>query len=127
MGTKALGVITVLLGVGLWLAWTNPTSQDYEKYQDKLIAQGIEQLGSGGGSNEKAVLKRLAESRSGLLFKALIRNQTKRRNLGLCSLFDTKLFGARIVVLGIGGTFVPLTDVEEAFREAEKGVLGPNR
>ena len=123
MSTKVLAVLTLVLGLGAWLAWTNPTSKGYEAFQDELMSQAVARVKSSGDGTKAAILKQLVESRGGLFFKSLVRSQTTRRNLFVCSLFETKLLGSRIVVLGIGGKFFPLTDVEEALRQIEKAAL----
>ena len=127
MGTKALAVVTIILGLGFWLAWTNPTAKAYEHFQDQLLSRAVDRLESSGGGKKEGVLRQLAKTRSGMFFKSLVRSQTVRRNYGLFCLFETKLLGTKIVVLGVGGKFIPLTDVDDALREVEQSVLAPKR
>ncbi|MGH7255323.1 MAG: hypothetical protein ACREI3_06045 [Nitrospirales bacterium] len=48
------------------------------------------------------------------LLDAVLRPNTVRRNFGVFSLFETNALEARVVVLGIGTRFVPLSGIEEA-------------
>lgn len=127
MGTKGLAMIALLLAGALALAWSNPTAREYEQYQDELMAQALARFGASDRLASRSVVRQLVRSREGQFLKALIRSQTTRTNLGLCSLFNTKLLSTSITVLGIAGTFFPLSDPEEAFRELERSAITPSR
>ncbi len=125
MSTKFLAVIVLLLAGAAGLAYTNPTSQDYQTFQDQLVRDAIARIQAAEEGTKLAVLKQFVGDENSLFFKALLRSQTTRHNLGLCSLFETSLFRANIQVLGIGGQFIPLTDLEKALQEAESFVISP--
>lgn len=127
MGTKGLAIIALVLAGALALAWSNPTVGEYERYQDQLLEQALERIGSSQRLASRGVLRQLVKSKEGLFLKSLIRSQTTRVNLGLCSLFETKLLSTRLRVLGIGGTFVPLTDPEKTLRELERTAIAPSQ
>lgn len=127
VGTKGLAIIALLLAVVLALAWSNPTVQEYERYQDQLLDQALTRIGESKELASRGVLRQLVKSKEGLFLKSLIRSQTTRVNLGLFSLFETKLLSASLKVLGIGGKFFPLTDPEETLRDLEKTAIAPSR
>lgn len=127
MTTKGLLIIVLLLGIGWWLASNNPTSQAYENFQDQLLREAVQRVESSQQEKSKTIIKQLMNSKNSLFFKSLIRSQTIRRNFGLFSLFETKIVSSRFIVLGIGGTFYPLSDPEEAIKNFERTVISPSR
>lgn len=126
MGTKGLAILALVLAGALALAWSNPTEREYEQYQEQLLEQELARIGSSQQLASRGVLRQLVKSKEGQFLKSLIRSQTSRLNLGLCSLFETKLLSARLRVLGIGGTFIPLTDPQETLRELERTAIAPS-
>lgn len=127
MGTKGLAIVALLLAGALALAWSNPTEREYERYQEELLDQVLTKIGASKELSSRGVLRQLVRSKDGLFLKSLIRSQTTRLNLGLCSLFETKLLSTKLVVLGVGGQFLPLTDPEETLRALEKTAIAPSR
>lgn len=126
VGTKGLAILTLVLAGALALAWTNPTERDYEGYQDELLERALTRMGTSKEGASRGLVRQLLGSKEGLFLKSLIRSQTTRLNLGLCSLFETRLLSTELVVLGVGGTFLPLTDPEEALRALEKTAVVPS-
>lgn len=127
MGSKGLAIVALLLAGALALAWSNPTEQEYQRYQDELIEQALSRIGESKDLARRGVLRQLVKSKEGVFLKSLIRSQTTRLNLGLGSLFETKMLSTRLLVLGIGGRFFPLTDPEETLRELEQTAIAPSR
>ncbi len=126
VGTKGLAIIALLLAGAVALAWSNPTERDYERYQDQLLEQALKRIGKSNDLARRGVLRQLVKSKEGSFLKSLVRSQTTRLNLGLGSLFETKLLSTRLLVLGIGGRFFPLTDPEETLRELEQTAIAPS-
>ncbi len=127
MSTKTLALLVLILVGALGLAWSNPTAQDYEAFEDKLLTEMIAQLGSGGKNAQSAVIRQLASKKNRSFFQSLVRSQTKRTNLGLFSLYETSLFKTKIWVIGIAGRFIPLTDMDQAVLELEQSVISPSK
>ncbi len=127
VGTKGLAIIALLLAGALALAWSNPTEREYQRYQDDLLEQALTKMGKSNELARGSVLRQLVKSKEGLFLKSLIRSQTTRMNLGLCSLFETKLLSTRLLVLGVGGRFFPLTDPEKTLRELEQTAIAPSK
>ena len=127
MSTRTLAIVALVLAGAMALASKNPTKADYERYQDQLIDQTIERLAQSSGVAKGGVLEQLARSKQGTFLKSVIRSQTTHRSYGLFTVFQSKLFSSRFIVLGIGGHFIPLTDPEEVLRDIEKSAITPSR
>jgi hypothetical protein len=65
-------------------------------------------------TREQAMLRSIFRSHSHELMDTAVRPHTTRRNWGLASLYETSVFDSRIVVLGVGGYFIPLKGIDEA-------------
>lgn len=127
VGTKGLAILVLVLAGALALAWSNPTAAEYERYQDRLLEETLARLASSQRVASRGVLQQLINSKNSLFLKSLVRSQTTRLDLWLCSLYETKLLSARLIVLGIGGTFVPLTDPEKTLQELERTAIAPSK
>ena len=127
MSTKTVALLTALLALCTALAWTNPTYEAYQKFQEQLLRQAVERMESSRQGKQSGVINTLIKSKNSGFFQSLIRSQTVHRNVLLFSVFDTKIFSSRIVVVGIGGKFFPMTNVEKALRDVEKSVLSPRQ
>ena len=127
MSTKVVVVLTALLALGAGLAWTNPTEQAYHKFQASLLREVIEGLESSRRGGQPAIITKLFKSKNSVFLESLVQSQTVRRDFVLCSLFETTIFSTQLVVLGIGGEFIPITHIEDALREVEQSVLSPRR
>lgn len=129
MRTAALAILVMVLGICVGLAWTNPTTQDYGEYLETLISQALAQTNPTESEHQEKVIRDLFKSQGKLVIKSVIRPNTARRNYGLFSIFETRAVGVRLVVLGIGSTFIPLEgdNVEEVTRKLGQIILTPTR
>lgn len=129
MSTTTLAVLVVLLGICGGLAWTNPATQDYGEYLEALISQALAQTESIEPEHQQDVVRDLFKSQGKFVIKSVIRPNTTRRNYGFFSTFETRAFGVRLVVLGIGGTFIPVEgdNIEEVTRKLGQIILTPTR
>lgn len=125
MSFKVLAIMTMFLGMGVWLSLNNPDEKVYEKYQDRMLLDAARKAGEHGGTTQQSVIQKLVESKDSLFFKSLIRSQTSRQDLVLFSIFETNIFSSKLVVVGIGGQFFPLTDPVETLQAIEKSVISP--
>ena len=116
MSTKTVALLAALLALCAALSWTNPTYEAYQKFQEQLLRQAVERMESSQPGKEPGIINKLMKSKNSMFFQSLIQSQTVHRDLVLFSLFETNIFSAQIVVLGIGGEFFPMTNVEEALR-----------
>lgn len=110
-----LGVV-VLVGVGGWLALTNPSPVAYRSFATqqtvKLLLRDVCQtdqrrsdtLEKLWGNNCQALAKDGAAE-----INTFVTHNTQRQNLGVCSLYTTELPFYSLKVLGIANQFVVLS------------------
>lgn len=109
MSTRVLTIVMVLLAVSVGLAATNPTMGDYKAFVDELLNQAIEQKRGTARDQDEQMLRSQARQ----LVASLLASATVRRDWGVFSLFETKILGSDLLILGIGHRFIPMKGVEE--------------
>lgn len=114
MKTLGLALLTAFLGICVVLAATNPTTDDYLLFLKAELSQALDRMDQTAPSQEQNLLRSVFRTQGKRLIEGLVRPNTVRRNWGLASLFETRVLGVRVVVLGIAGRFVPIEGVEEA-------------
>ncbi len=114
MNNLALALLTLVLAVCVTLAATNPTTDDYLLFIEARLSQALEHMDRAVPSGEQNLIRSIFRRQGKRLVEGVVRPHTVRRNWGLLSLFETRVWDVRIVVLGIGGWFVPIKGVEEA-------------
>src|SRR5207244_13248209 len=129
MNNTILAILVVLLGICVGLAWTNPATQDYGEYLETLISQALAQMDATESARQQYVVGDLLKSQGKFVITSVIRPNTTRRNYGYFSIFESRLFGVRLEVLGIGSTFIPLEgdNIEEVTRKLGQIILTPTR
>ncbi|MDE3020164.1 MAG: DUF4359 domain-containing protein, partial [Nitrospirota bacterium] len=105
------------------LVLTNPTMQDYVAFLEQRLVLELDQNRQGKAGLVGALLA--AQGRE--VIEAVIRPNTMRRSYGLYSLFETSLLGEHVLVLGVGGFFVPLRGLEQVTKKVEGLGLPPAR
>jgi len=114
MNLLQLLCLVVGLSIAVALALTNPTMEQYLSFVQSELSQAVEHMDSSTPERERAVVQNIFRSHGRELIQSVVRPNTVRRNWGLLSRFETKVLDVHIVVLGIGGHFVPLKGVDEA-------------
>jgi hypothetical protein len=114
MSLLQLVCIVVLLSISLALAWSNPTMDQYLAFVQMELSRAIEHMDPSTPEKERALVQNIFRSHGRELIQQLVRPNTSRRNLGLLSRYETKVLDVHIVVLGLGGYFIPLEGVDEA-------------
>ncbi len=114
MKTLGLALLTAFLGICVVLAATNPTTDDYLLFLEVKLSQALDRMDQTMPSQEQNLLRSVFRTQGKRLIEGLVRPNTVGRNWGLASLFETRVLGVRVVVLGIAGRFVPIEGVEEA-------------
>ena len=81
------------------------------------------------GPRQQNVVRDLLKSQGKFVITSVIRPNTTRRNYGLFSIFESRAFGLRLVVLGVGGEFIPLQgdNSDEVTRKLGQMILTPTR
>jgi len=129
MNNTVLAILVVLLGICIGLAWTNPAKQDYGDYLETLLSQALAQTDSTESARQRNIVRDLLTSQGKFVIKSVIRSNTTRRNYGFFSIFESRAFGVKLVVLGVGGEFIPLEgdNSEDLTRKLGQMILTPTR
>ncbi len=124
MRTGTLAIIVLLLSIGVGLAATNPTKQEYGVFLEGVLSRALERMDQ-AQSRDGGLIREILKSQGRKIVQSVVWSNTVRRNYGLFSIFETRLFDVRIAVLGVGRTFVPLDDLDEVTRSLGRAVLSP--
>ena len=108
----ALAVIVLSISIGLVLS--NPTMDAYLLFVEGELGKAMDRSEHDPLTREQAMLRSIFRSHSHELMNTAVRPHTVRRNWGVASVFHTSVFESQIVVLGIGGYFIPLKGIDEA-------------
>jgi hypothetical protein len=123
MSNTGLALVAVLLAACAGLAWTNPTTQDYQALLEGSLSRALDQMDQTETMRERDVIRSLLRTRGQQVIDGLIRSKTVRRNFGLFSIFDTNVEDVRVRVVGIGNRFIPIDDVEVITRKVGQLML----
>ncbi len=114
MSLLRLSALVGTLAVAIGLAWSNPTMDDYVHFVELELGKAIDRMDQGTPTREQQFVRQVFQSQSRKLLESIVRPNTARRNWGLLSQYETQVAGTKVVVLGVGGRFLPLQGVEEA-------------
>lgn len=114
MRTLTLAGLAGTLTAAVWLAATNPTMDAYLQFVEARLAAEIEKMDQSGPRRDRDLIRSVFRAQGPKLVEGVVRPHTKRNNWGLLSVFETNVLDQPVLVLGIGGQFVPLRGVEEA-------------
>ena len=114
MSLLRLAMTVIVLGLGVGLVLSNPTMDDYLLFVEGQLGKAMDRSEQNHSGREQAMLKSIFRSHSHELMETAVRPHTIRRNWAVMSIYETSLFDVRIVVLGVGGSFIPLKGIDEA-------------
>lgn len=114
MSLLRLAMTVIVLGLGVGLVLSNPTMDDYLLFVEGQLGKAMDRSEQNHSGREQAMLKSIFRSHSHELMETAVRPHTIRRNWAVMSIYETSLFDVRIVVLGAGGSFIPLKGIDEA-------------
>jgi hypothetical protein len=109
-----LSIVIVVLSVSIGLVLSNPTMDEYLVFVEAELAKAMDRSDGAQSTREQAMLKSIFRAHSHELMNTAVRPRTSRRNWGVMSFYETSVFESRIVVMGIGGYFIPLKGMNEA-------------
>jgi hypothetical protein len=118
MSNRGLVVIILVLAVSVGLAATNPTLNDYQAFIEGLMAQAVER--TDGSTQAGSLVRELFRSQGKKVVEVMIRPNTLRHNFGLCSLFETRVLGTKVLVVGVVNQFIPIEGVDELKEKMER-------
>lgn len=113
MSLLRLSVIVLALILLVGLAWSNPTMDDYLRFVELELGKAIDRMDQGTSSREQQFIRQVFRTQSKKLLESVVRPNTARQNWGMMSLYEAQVAGTNVMVLGIGGRFIPLRGVEE--------------
>ena len=114
MSLLRLAMTVIVLGLGIALVLSNPTTDDYLLFIEGQLGKAMDRSEQNHSGREQAMLKSIFRSHSHELMETAVRPHTIRRNWAVMSIYETSLFDVRIVVLGVAGSFIPLKGIDEA-------------
>jgi len=109
-----LSLLVVALSLSVGLALTNPTMDDYLRFVEVELGNALDRSDEAKDDRDMSMVRSIYRSHSRELVSSFVRPRTARRNWGLVSFYESRLFEKEIVVLGIGGRFIPLKGIDEA-------------
>ena len=114
MNLFRLSLMTITLSLCVGLAYFNPTMDQYLAFVEAQLEYAIERSDQSQPRRERDMVKAIFLSHSHELVDGVVRRHTIRRNWGLASLYESNVLDARILVLGIGGHFIPLKGLDDS-------------
>jgi Domain of unknown function (DUF4359) len=114
MSLLRLSLVVMALAVGVVLALTNPTIDEYLGFVQAELTKALERMDQATPEREGAVVRSIFHRHSQELLNSMVRPHTMRQNWGVLSRFETTVLGTRVVVIGIGNQFIPIEGVDEA-------------
>jgi hypothetical protein len=109
---RLAGIVLTLAGA-VGLALSNPTMEDYLQFVEQELGRAIDRMDQRTPSREQQLIRDVFRSQSKKLIAGVVRPATVRRNWGLVSQYETQIADAKVVVLGVGGRFIPIKGLEE--------------
>jgi len=114
MSLLRLSVVVVALACAIGLVLSNPTMEDYLRFVEQELSKAIDRMDRGTPTREQQFIRQVFQSQSRRLLESIVRPNTARQNWGIASRYETKVADTKVIVLGLGGRFIPLQGVEEA-------------
>ncbi|OQW37005.1 MAG: hypothetical protein A4E19_14835 [Nitrospira sp. SG-bin1] len=114
MSLLRLGAIVCALAGAVGLAWSNPTMDDYLRFVERELTKAIDRMDQGTPTREQQFIRQVFQSQSRKLLESIVRPNTARHNWGIMSQYETQVADTKVIVLGLGGRFIPIQGVEEA-------------
>lgn len=109
-----LVLLVIVLSAAVGLAMTNPTMEDYLHFVEQELGRALDKMDQQAPRREQQFIRDVFRAQSKALMQSVVRPQTKRWNWGLLSRYETTVGDMQVVVIGIGGRFIPVRGVEEA-------------
>ena len=108
MSLLRLSVVVVALACAIVLVLSNPTMEDYLRFVEQELSKAIDRMDRGTPTREQQFIRQVFQSQSRRLLESIVRPNTARQNWGIASRYETKVADTKVIVLGLGGRFIPL-------------------
>ena len=114
MSLLRLGLVVAVLAGVVGLALSNPTMDDYLWVVEQELNNALDRMDQNTPPREQQFIRQVFRSRIKQLIESVVQPHTVRHNWGVLSRYETQVADTKVVVLGIGGRFVPIKGVEVA-------------
>jgi hypothetical protein len=114
MSLVRLSALVAILVGAISLAWSNPTMDEYLQFVEQELGKAVNRMDQNTPTREQQFIRQVFQSQSKKLLESVVRPNTVRHNWGILSYYEMQVAGTNVVVLGLGGRFIPLQGVEEA-------------
>ena len=114
MSLLRLSVVVVALACAIGLVLSNPTMEDYLRFVEQELSKAIDRMDRGTPAREQQFIRQVFQSQSRKLLESIVRPNTARQNWGIASRYETEVADTKVIVLGLGGRFIPFQGIEEA-------------
>lgn len=114
MSLVRLSALVAILVGAISLAWSNPTMDAYLQFVEQELGKAVNRMDQNTPTREQQFIRQVFQSQSKKLLESVVRPNTVRHNWGILSYYEMQVAGTNVVVLGLGGRFIPLLGVEEA-------------
>jgi len=109
-----LSILVIVLSLSVGLALSNPTKDDYLDFVETELRKAMDKSELNQSNRDSAMVRSIFQSHSRELVRSFVGPRTIRRNWGLVSFYESRLSDTDILVLGVGGRFVPLRGIDES-------------
>ncbi len=109
-----LSILVIVLSLSVGLVLSNPTKDDYLDFVETELRKAMDRSALEQSNRDSAMVRSIFQSHSHELVRSFVGPRTIRRNWGLVSFYESRLSDTDILVLGVGGRFVPLKGIDEA-------------
>jgi hypothetical protein len=109
-----LSILVIVLCLSVGLALSNPTKDDYLDFVETELRKAMDKSELNQSNRDSAVVRSIFQSHSRELVRSFVGPRTIRRNWGLVSFYESRMSDTDILVLGVGGRFVPLKGIDES-------------
>jgi hypothetical protein len=114
MSLRRLITIILALAGAIGLTVSNPTMDDYLRFVESELSKAIDRMDQGAPTREQQFIRQVFRSQGKTLLESVVRPNTARHNWGILSHYETRIVDTKVVVIGLGGWFIPLRGIEEA-------------
>ena len=114
MSLVRLSALVAILVGAISLAWSNPTMDEYLQFVEQELGKAVNRMDQNTPTREQQFIRQVFQSQSKKLLESVVRPNTVRHNWGILSYYEMQVADTNVVVLGLGGRFIPLQGVEEA-------------
>lgn len=120
MSLARLAFLVVILAGAVWAAWSNPTTDDYVRFVESELHRALDRLDERTSARDQRLIHEIIRAQNKQLMDGVVRPATIRKNWGFFSWYETRVAGTKVVVLGIGGRFIPISGTEEVVKTIER-------